>query len=112
MGFLLNTEMGVDVSPIADLLKTEVYKIGKELGIHNSILNAAPTDGLWGDNKTDEEQIGATYPELEWAMCFSGEIENLTHREKEVITIYQKLNQANQHKMKEIPVCKIPTDLK
>ncbi len=102
---------GVDVSPIADLLKTEVYTIGKELGIHNSILNAAPTDGLWGDNKTDEEQIGATYPELEWAMRFSGEIKNLTHREKEVITIYQKLNQDNQHKMKEIPVCKIPTDL-
>lgn len=103
---------GVDVSPIADLLKTEVYTIGKELDIHNSILNAAPTDGLWGDHKTDEEQIGATYPELEWAMRFSGETENLTHREKEVITIYQKLNQANQHKMREIPVCNIPTDLK
>ena len=63
---------GVDLSPIADLLKSEVFEIGKELGVINSILAAAPTDGLWGDNRTDEDQIGATYPELEWAMGFEG----------------------------------------
>jgi NAD+ synthase len=63
---------GVDISPIADLLKSEVYTLGKELAINNDILTAPPTDGLWGDNKTDEDQIGATYPELEWAMNFKG----------------------------------------
>ena len=59
---------GVDISPIADLLKSEVFHLGKELGIINEILIAPPTDGLWDNNQTDEEQIGATYDELEWAM--------------------------------------------
>ena len=103
---------GVDISPIADLLKTEVYSIGKELGIHQEILAAPPTDGLWGDNKTDEDQIGATYPELEWAMTFSANEKNISTREKEVLNIYRKLNKANQHKMQEIPVCTIPKNLK
>ena len=56
---------GVDISPIADLMKSEVYDAGLELGIINSIMVAAPTDGLWGDTRTDEDQIGATYNELE-----------------------------------------------
>ena len=103
---------GVDISPIADLLKTEVYTLGKELGINNDILIAPPTDGLWGDDKTDEEQIGATYPELEWAMSFNGEENSLTAREKTVLSIYTKLNRVNQHKMHAIPVCKIPKTLK
>ena len=103
---------GVDISPIADLLKTEVYSIGKELGVNEEILVAKPTDGLWGDDKTDEDQIGATYPELEWAMAFSEDKGDLSAREKEVLAIYTKLNKANQHKMQAVPVCKIPKDFK
>ena len=103
---------GVDISPIADLLKTDIYRLGKTLGINNDILTAAPTDGLWGDDKTDEEQIGASYTELEWAMAFSGETNSLTKREKQVLQIYTKLNRTNQHKMNAIPICKIPEMLK
>ncbi len=89
-----------------------MYALGKELGVNKDILTADPTDGLWGDDKTDEEQIGATYPELEWAMTFSADAKNLSAREKEVLNIYTKLNKANQHKMQEIPVCTIPKNLK
>ena len=103
---------GVDISPIADLLKTEVYTIGKQLEIIIDIQTAAPTDGLWGNNKTDEDQIGATYPELEWAMNYKGDSKKITSREKEVLLIYKKLNIINQHKMHPIPVCKIPDNLK
>ena len=95
-----------------NLLKTEVYILSKYLGVNNEILIAPPTDGLWGDDKTDEEQIGANYPELEWAMNFNGEESELNKREKEVLEIYTKLNRKNQHKMREIPICKIPTILK
>lgn len=106
---------GVDLSPIADLLKSEVYAIGRYIEVPKSILEAAPTDGLFGDNRTDEDQIGASYDELEWAMKMKDLQKNETHfkgREKEVFTIYKKLNSANQHKMKPIPVCIIPTELK
>ncbi|MEX2595532.1 MAG: NAD(+) synthase [Salibacteraceae bacterium] len=103
---------GVDLSPIADLLKTQVYNIGENLGIIDSILNAPPTDGLWGDDRTDEDQIGASYAELEWAMDFEGETENLSKRKKEVLAIYQRLHGANKHKMVPIPVCIIPESLK
>ena len=106
---------GVDISPIADLTKTEVYALGEFLGVNNDIMVAPPTDGLWGDERTDEEQIGATYPELEWAMDFvntnSAET-NLTNRQREVLTIYKKLNAVNQHKMNPIPVCIIPKELR
>ena len=103
---------GVDISPIADLLKTEVYTIGEDLCIIKEIITAAPTDGLWGDDKTDEDQIGATYPELEWAMDYKGNTNNLNFREKEVLAIYNKLNVSNQHKMHAIPICRIPKNLK
>ena len=103
---------GVDISPIADLLKSEVYKIAHNLNINPEIIKAPPTDGLWGDNKTDEEQIGATYSELEWAMEFKGNINNLTSRQKEALNIFKTLNKVNQHKMIDIPVCKIPENLK
>ena len=103
---------GVDISPIADLLKTEVFTLGKDLGIHNEILTAEPTDGLWGDDKTDEDQIGASYPELEWAMTFDGDKDFLTEREQQVLKIYLKLNKTNQHKMRAIPICNIPESLK
>ena len=106
---------GVDLSPIADLLKTEVYEIAEHLGIHEEILTAAPTDGLWGDDRTDEDQIGATYPELEWAMHMDDlgkTADNFEGRKLEVFKIYKKLNTANQHKMEPIPVCEIPLNLK
>ena len=96
------------MSPIADLNKTEVFALGKELEVIESILTAAPTDGLWGDDRTDEDQIGASYPELEWAMDFNSDESSISVREKEVLNIYRSLNSANQHKMEAIPVCEIP----
>jgi len=102
---------GVDLSPIADLTKTEVYKLAKYLDINNAILVAPPTDGLWGDNRTDEDQLGASYPELEWAMEMAAKkfkSTDFTGRQKVVFDIYNKLHQANRHKMEPIPVCKIP----
>ncbi len=103
---------GVDLSPIADLMKTEVFSLGKTLGVIQSILDAPPTDGLWNDNRSDEDQIGATYPELEWAMCFEGKEESLTQRQQKVLTIYNSFHRTNQHKMIPIPVCEIPKELK
>jgi len=103
---------GVDLSPIADLLKTEVFILSKELNIINDILIAPPTDGLWEEEKTDEDQIGATYKELEWAMNLDNLNKNLSKREQEVLTIYTKLNKANKHKILPIPVCLIPEDIK
>jgi NAD+ synthase len=106
---------GVDLSPIADLLKTEVYAMAKVLGVNEEIIKAAPTDGLWGDDRTDEDQIGASYPELEWAMKMKDEgrtIEEFTGREKEVFKIFSRFNSMNQHKMLPIPVCIIPETLK
>ena len=107
---------GVDLSPIADLVKSEVYELGKELNIISEIMKAPPTDGLWGDDRTDEDQIGASYPELEWAMeiLAKGVIDfnTFTERQKEVLAIYSQLNRANQHKMKPIPTCEIPKEMK
>ncbi len=103
---------GVDLSPIADLNKTEVYALAKELNIIDAIQNAAPTDGLFGDARTDEDQLGASYPELEWAMEFSGNPDELSGRKKEVYEIFSRLNKANKHKIEPIPVCEIPKDLK
>jgi NAD+ synthase len=98
---------GVDISPIADLLKSEVFHLGKELGIINEIQIAPPTDGLWDNNQTDEEQIGATYDELEWAMKNISKQE-LSQKEEKIMNIFKKFNLANKHKMIQIPVCKIP----
>ena len=98
---------GVDISPIADLYKSEVYLLAEFLGITQEIQDAAPTDGLWPDGRTDEDQIGATYDELEWAM---NEIENPSTEEEfnerlaEVMKIYLKLNLMNSHKMHPIPI--------
>ena len=106
---------GVDLSPIADLLKTEVYALAAHMGILQEILDAPPTDGLWGDNRTDEDQIGASYPELEWAMAMDdqGKAEaDFDGREREVFRIYKHLNTVNRHKMLPIPVCDIPDSLK
>lgn len=106
---------GVDLSPIADLLKSEVYEIANVLGVNEEIIKAPPTDGLWGDDRTDEEQIGASYPELEWAMKMKdkGKTENdFSGRQKEVFSIFMRFNGINQHKMVPIPICKIPNTLK
>jgi len=105
---------GVDISPIADLYKSQVYEIARELGVPNSIIAAKPTDGLFADGRSDEDQIGATYPELEWAMEYiaNGETHELSAREKEVMEIYKKRNRQNLHKVNPIPVCLIPQELK
>lgn len=106
---------GVDLSPIADLMKSEVYALAKYLGVNQEIIKAAPTDGLWGDDRTDEDQIGATYDELEWAMLQQEQQKSLDEfngRQREVYEIYLRLNRANQHKMNPIPVCEIPKELK
>lgn len=101
---------GVDLSPIADLLKSEVYSLGAYLEVPDSILKASPSDGLFGDERTDEDQLGASYDELEWAMNEdeTGKSANdFTGREKVVFEIYKRLNNTNKHKMNAIPVCLI-----
>ena len=90
---------GVDISPIGDCKKTEVWELGRELKILDEIINAQPTDGLWVDGRTDEDQLGLSYKELEEAMNNP----NSSNREK-----YEKIRKLNLHKMKSIPVCKIP----
>lgn len=97
---------GVDISPIGDLTKTEVRELAKKLGIIEEILIAKPTDGLWDDDRTDEDQMGASYEELEWAMDYQGNPEQLFGRMKEVFYTYKELNLRNQHKMVAIPVFK------
>lgn len=106
---------GVDLSPIADLVKSEVYAIGEKLNIIDEIMQAPPTDGLFGDSRSDEDQLGASYAELEWAMKVSeSEInpKELSGRKQEVFKIYKRLNTANEHKTAPIPVCYIPIHLK
>lgn len=106
---------GVDVSPIADLVKSEVRLLAEFLKVPESILKAKPTDGLFGDDRSDEDQIGANYDELEWAMnqIENGKtLEDFSGREAEVFKIYKRLNTINQHKMNPIPICRIPKDLK
>lgn len=108
---------GVDLSPIADLTKTEVYAVARELGIVDSIMQAKPTDGLWGDDRSDEDQIGASYPELEWAMelrekALDPEAIDLSPRQREVLAIFDRRKAANAHKMTMPPVCVIPAELK
>ena len=90
---------GVDISPIADCNKTEVWEMGRELNILKEIIEAAPTDGLWDDGRTDKSQLGLNYNELEEAMNNL----NSLNREK-----YEKIRKLNLHKMQPIPVCKIP----
>lgn len=107
---------GVDLSPIADLTKTEVRALARHLNVPAELSEAPATDGLWEDGRTDEDQLGATYPELEWAMEYlennsAIEEKTLTDRQKKVIEIYTRLNKQNQHKMNPIPVCIIPKAL-
>lgn len=105
---------GVDLSPIADLLKSEVYAIGEKLMVPDSIMKAAPSDGLFGDARSDEDQIGASYPELEWAMKMKDEgktSDDFEGRQKEAFDIFIRYNRSNKHKMTPIPICEIPKNL-
>ncbi|MEC8401907.1 MAG: NAD(+) synthase [Bacteroidota bacterium] len=115
---------GVDISPIADLTKTEVFALAAYLGVIEVIQQAAPTDGLWGDDRTDEDQLGASYPELEWAMAWEDQHasqspeerasveEALPWRQQEVLAIYRRHHNANRHKMIPIPVCEVPDEVR
>ena len=111
---------GVDIAPIADLYKTEVWELGRHLGVDQRIINAAPTDGLWEDSRTDEAQVGASYEDLEWVMeseIFSHEKEPesatmwrgvaLTDQQKYAIKQYGKFHRQNKHKMISIPTFKL-----
>ena len=105
---------GVDLSPIADLMKSQVYVLAKALEVPQRIQKAKPTDGLWGDDRTDEDQIGASYDQLEWAMHQAEKglnPEDFEDEEHRVMQLYLRLHRANLHKMNPIPVCKIPIHL-
>jgi len=113
---------GVDISPIGDCLKTEVWDMGRELALPQEIIDAPPTDGLWADNRTDEDQLGMSYPELERMMALDflkrAEIVDsnmpgsakLSADDRRKLKRYQELRAQNMHKMTPIPVCKMPVD--
>ena len=103
---------GVDVSPIADLYKTEIYELARSLDLPDIIKNAIPTDGLWDVDRTDEQQIGATYPELEKIQKEYGTKTEADYsgRDLEVFKIFQRMNNAAQHKIQPIPICDIPEE--
>lgn len=106
---------GVDISPIADLMKSEVRALATFLDVPKSIIQAKPTDGLFGDDRSDEDQLGASYDELEWAMTEyekGSREEDFSYRKLEVFKIFKRLHTVNQHKMNPIPVCIIPKYLK
>lgn len=111
---------GVDIAPIADLYKTEVWELGRHLGVDQRIIDAAPTDGLWEDSRTDEAQVGASYEDLEWVMesnIFIHESKpesatmwmgkELTENQMSAIKQYGKFNRQNKHKMISIPTFKL-----
>ena len=96
---------GVDISPIADLMKSEVYDLAEKIGVIDEILQAKPTDGLWNDGRTDEDQIGVSYDELEWAMSYNGK-DIITTHQKNILEIYNNHRKKNMHKMMNIPIFK------
>jgi len=100
---------GIDIAPIADLYKTEVWKLGEHLGVDERIISSSPTDGLWDDGRTDEDQIGTSYQMLEWVMekGLSEDPMFLNEEQVNAINVYQKFNTQNKHKMIEIPTFKI-----
>ena len=100
---------GIDIAPIADLYKTEVWRLGEHLGVDERIISAPPTDGLWDDGRTDEDQIGTSYAMLEWVME-KGLLEDpmfLNEEQTNAINVYQKFHMQNKHKMVEIPTFKL-----
>jgi NAD+ synthase len=101
---------GVDISPIGDLVKTEVWAIGRELGVLEEIIDAAPTDGLWDDGRTDESQLGMSYHDLESMMRWDEEGLVPAPADRAKLRRYQEIRARNLHKMQPIPVCQIPKD--
>jgi NAD+ synthase len=111
---------GVDISPIGDCLKTQVWDMGRELGLEQEIIDAPPTDGLWDDGRNDEDQLGMTYPELERVMSLdflkrAGAVDSdmpgsakLSAKDRANVKRYQEIRARNMHKMLPIPVCKLP----
>jgi NAD+ synthase len=101
---------GVDISPIGDCMKTAVWDMGREFGLPQEIIDAEPTDGLWDDDRTDEGQLGMTYPELELAMTQAEDNSGVDNKQqKENLKKYRAIRARNLHKMEPIPVCKIDT---
>ena len=102
---------GVDVSPIADLLKSDVRAMAQNMGIINEIITATPTDGLWEDDRSDEDQIGASYEELEWALDYYDKygprFKPLSTREAQVLEIYIGRHLTSRHKLEAPPVCEL-----
>ncbi len=101
---------GVDISPIGDCLKTQVWDMGRELGLLEAIITAPPTDGLWTDGRTDEDQLGMTYPELEEAMAHDQTDIILSKQQRANLKRYREIRARNLHKMAPIPVCTMPVD--
>lgn len=101
---------GVDISPIGDCLKTEVWTMGRELGIMEEIITAAPTDGLWDDGRTDEDQLGMTYAELEQMMWLDQQSVSPKGADIPKLKRYREIRARNLHKMQPIPVCSMPVD--
>jgi len=101
---------GVDISPIGDCMKTEVWAMGQELGVLDEIITAAPTDGLWDDGRTDEDQLGMTYQALEQMMRWDSEGQVPTPADRAKLRRYQSIRARNLHKMQPIPVCAMPVD--
>jgi len=100
---------GVDISPIGDCMKTAVWDMGRELGLEQEIIDAEPTDGLWDDDRTDEGQLGLTYPELELAMTQAETNSGVDNKQqKDNLKRYRAIRARNLHKMEPIPVCKMP----
>lgn len=99
---------GVDISPLADCMKSQVWDMGRELNILPAIIDAAPTDGLWQDQRTDEDQLGMTYPELEQAMLDDKDrTKKLSPTRRQRLDAYRAIRARNLHKMRPIPVCKL-----
>ena len=105
---------GVDLSPIADLSKTQVRALARTLGVDKAILTAPPTDGLWDDDRNDEQQLGATYEQLEWAMKQKADGKSpadFVGENARIFEVFLSHHNANKHKMEPIPVCNIPEHL-
>jgi len=100
---------GIDIAPIADLYKTEVWMLGEHLGVDERIISAPPTDGLWDDGRTDEDQIGTSYAMLEWVMekGLSEDPLFLNEEQTNAINMFQKFHMQNKHKMVQIPTFKL-----
>ena len=104
---------GVDIAPIADLYKTQVWGLGEYMGICKDIINAEPTDGLWDDKRTDESQLGASYSDLEWVMennISEDTADEYDEAKRAAIKQYYKFNTMNKHKMLPIPTFKLESD--